>query len=86
MIDSWIIFGEGFLLVFAINARESFNELKRQKAKISQIKGSVPIVLVGNKSDLEEERVISEFEAQQLAQEWNCTYIETSAKVKLLHS
>jgi GTPase SAR1 family protein len=37
-------------------------------------------VLVGNKCDLEDQRVISKEEAEKLAKINNLTYIETSAK------
>ena len=33
-LDFWIIFGEGFLLVFAINDEKSFNTLKYKRDKI----------------------------------------------------
>ena len=33
MMDMWINFGEGFLLVFALNDKESFNIIKSSKRK-----------------------------------------------------
>ena len=39
-----------------------------------------PMILVGNKKDLEKERKISNYEAKNMAQEWGIEYIETSAK------
>ena len=41
---------------------------------------SIAKVLVGNKLDLEEQRVISKNEAQRIAQEHGMDYFETSAK------
>ncbi|EIE75453.1 hypothetical protein RO3G_00157 [Rhizopus delemar RA 99-880] len=41
---------------------------------------SVPCVVVGNKSDLNIQRQISTEEGKELAQQWNCPTIETSAK------
>lgn len=41
---------------------------------------SVPIVLVGNKNDLQTERVVSREEGQKLASSWKTVYIEASAK------
>jgi len=35
---------------------------------------------VGNKIDLEEDRVVSREAGQSLAQRWNCSFLETSAK------
>ena len=40
----------------------------------------MPIVLVGNKIDLEENRLVSHDEAVALAQTWGIPYLETSAK------
>jgi GTPase SAR1 family protein len=43
---------------------------------------SLPIILIGNKSDLHSSRRISYDEAFGLAQTWNIQYIETSAKTR----
>ena len=80
--DMWISFGEGFLLVFAINDSESFELLKGKHERVLKGKHGVkcPIVLVGNKQDLENERKVTHAEAKQLADSWGVEYIETSAK------
>lgn len=41
---------------------------------------SVPIVLVGNKTDLHMERMISSEEGKRLADSWKAAFLETSAK------
>ena len=46
-------------------------------------KDKVPIVLVGNKCDLEEERQVTAFEGQTLAKSFNCPIYETSAKTRI---
>ena len=40
----------------------------------------VPMTLVGNKSDLHMQRVISKEEGMKLAAEWDCAWIEASAR------
>ena len=45
--------------------------------------GQPPLVLVGNKSDLQEERVVHRQVGQELARKWKCTFLETSAKNQL---
>ena len=82
MMDMWISFGEGFLLVFAINEKESFELLKGKHDRVIKGKHGVkcPILLVGNKHDLADERQVTQEEANQLAQSWGIEYIETSAK------
>lgn len=44
----------------------------------------VPLILVGNKVDLESEREVSRSDGRALAQEWGCPFIETSAKSKTM--
>ncbi len=80
--DMWISFGEGFLLVFAINDPESFELLKGKRERVLKGKHGTqcPIVLVGNKQDLESERKVQFADAKQLADSWGIEYIETSAK------
>ena len=81
MMDMWINFGEGFLLVFALNDKESFSLLRSKRERILKGKHGqpTPMILVGNKKDLRERQVKSE-EAKQLADLWGIEYIETSAK------
>ena len=44
----------------------------------------MPMVLVGNKCDLEEERVVGKDQGLNLARQFsNCTFMETSAKAKI---
>lgn len=42
----------------------------------------IPLLLVGNKSDLEERRQVSVDEARAKAEEWGVQYVETSAKTR----
>lgn len=41
------------------------------------------MVLVGNKCDLEEERVVGKDQGGNLARQFNCVFMETSAKSKI---
>lgn len=43
----------------------------------------VPMVLVGNKCDLEDERVVGKDHGVNLARQFNCAFMETSAKAKI---
>lgn len=47
--------GQGFVLVYSINSRESFLELETVREQILRTKDvdKVPMIVVGNKSDLE---------------------------------
>lgn len=55
-----------------------------KREQIFRVKDSdnVPIILIGNKSDLEDQRKVSKEEALQKATEWGVNYIETSAKYR----
>ena len=75
--------GQGFLLVFSITSNSSLHELSELREQIIRIKDdeNVPIVIVGNKSDLEEHRMVSRSKAFQVSQSWgNAPYYETSAR------
>lgn len=41
------------------------------------------MILVGNKCDLEDERVVGKDQGQNLARQFNCNFLETSAKAKI---
>lgn len=61
----------------------SLHELSEIREQIIRIKEDtkVPIVIVGNKSDLEEDRAVSRARAFSLSQSWgNAPYYETSAR------
>ncbi|KKZ65438.1 Ras family, other [[Emmonsia] crescens] len=61
----------------------SLSELAELREQIIRIKDdeNVPIVIVGNKSDLEEDRAVSRSRAFALSQQWgNSPYYETSAR------
>ncbi|XP_068710376.1 ras-like protein RAS2 [Montipora capricornis] len=77
--------GEGFLLVFSVTDRASFQEIQTTfHPQILRVKdrSEFPMILVGNKSDLEQERTVSTSEGQELASGYKIQYIETSAKQK----
>jgi len=80
--DKFIRGGEGFILVYSITSRTSLNRVKEIRNKIAWTKDSedVAIILVGNKSDLVKERQVPTQEGKELAQEFGCPFLETSAK------
>lgn len=74
--------GQGFLLVFSITSASSFWELAELREQIRRIKedSNVPMVLIGNKSDLEDDRAVPRPRAFAISREWNIPYFETSAR------
>ena len=80
MLDQWISLAKGFILVFAINDAESFEDVKLKIKRIEKNEANkLPIILVGNKCDLADKRVISEQQGNDLAKSIGGKYIETSA-------
>ena len=77
--------GQGFVLVYSVNNKSSFDEIIEFKEQICRVKGSdkVPIVLVGNKCDLDYERQITAQEGSERASEWEIPFFETSAKNRI---
>lgn len=76
--------GQGFVIVFALNERETFERIQEIHDDLLTTKGvqSVPLVICGNKSDLDGREVTTE-EAQKKAAEMKGKYLETSAKNKI---
>ena len=72
-------------MVYSIIAQSTFNDLSDIREQILRVKDTdqVPIILAGNKCDLQDQRVISTDQGNALAAQWHCTFIECSAKAKL---
>jgi len=74
---------KGAIVVFDITRAESFRNISMwTKELFATIPPDVkiPVLLVGNKNDLTDKRVISVEEARGFAQDFSFQYIETSAK------
>jgi len=80
--DQWIRDGEGFLLVYSISSRSTFERVERYRDQIVRVKetDSFPLMLVGNKSDKVTEREVSREEGASLSKKFGCEFIESSAK------
>jgi small GTP-binding protein len=84
MRDLYMKNGQGFVLVYSIIAQSTFNDLPDLREQILRVKDKdeVPLVLVGNKCDLNDQRVITTDQGQDLAKKFNCTFMEASAKTR----
>ena len=72
---------DGILLMYDITKRKSYDELNVWIENIHKIKGDdFPIVLIGNKSDLEKERNITKEEGKEFADKHKFPFMETSCK------
>lgn len=79
---SCVIDVDGYILVYAINDRKSFEILQTIYDKIlDNVGDTVPIIVVGNKMDLQHTgRMVRQDEGQRLAESWRAVFLETSAK------
>ena len=82
IISSYYRGAHGILLIFDLTEIESFNNLNNWLTEIEKnANKNVVKVLIGNKCDLEDKRVISFEKAKDFADSNNMKYIETSAKI-----
>ncbi len=74
----------GILLVFDLTFEESFDNIRNWLRYIrTHAPEDVYKVLIGNKCDLEDERVIEKAKIEELAQEVGLNYFEVSAKTNI---
>jgi GTPase KRas protein len=82
--DQWVREGQGFILVYSIASRSTFDRLEVFRQSMMRVKRQKPIfVLVGNKCDKTYEREVSKEEGAALARSFGCDFIETSAKTSV---
>ncbi|XP_007905336.1 ras-related protein Rab-3B-like [Callorhinchus milii] len=71
----------GFLLMYDITNQESFNAVQDWATQIKTYSwDNAQVILVGNKCDLEEDRVLPSEEGRRLADELGFEFFEASAK------
>ena len=79
--NNYIKKAHGILLMYDITDQNSFNNIKNWMETINENAGSkMPIVLIGNKCDLNDERKISKKIGKNLADEFGIHFFETSSK------
>jgi len=85
MRDQYMRNGEGFILVYSITNRNSFDEIKLFRDQILRVKDTnyIPLVLCGNKCDLKNERIISKSEGEERAKLFDAVFLETSASLRI---
>lgn len=83
LIDGWIRSADAVMFVYDIGSRQTFEELDRfhQRVLVTKEDMHCPMILVGNKCDLpDERRKVSNLDGVRLAQAWSCPFLEVSAK------
>ncbi|TXT58975.1 MAG: Small GTP-binding domain protein [Promethearchaeota archaeon] len=71
----------GALLIFDLTSMASFDHLPQWIEEVrANVNSDIPLLLVGNKSDLEDQREVNLEEINSFSDKFNLYYMETSAK------
>eukprot|EP00736_Rhodelphis_marinus_P000717 Rmarinus@m.28795 len=75
---------DGFMIVYAVSNEQSLNAVRQHFDSIVRAKDgdNVPVMLVGNKCDLDDRAVTYE-DGLSLADELGCLFFETSARTRI---
>jgi len=84
MRDQYYRSGQGFLITYSIDSRTSFEEVSQIRENLIRLKDTedVPMILIGNKCDLETSRQESTNDGASLARNWGVPFLDTSAKTR----
>jgi len=87
MQDQWMRDGQTFILVYSVTDRKTFEQIKPLHLKLCRAQDAdrVPMILAGNKCDMEPQRKVRTEEGLALAKELGCPFLETSAKDLINH-
>ncbi len=78
--QTYLANAEAGILVYDVTRQETLDRLEDWFNDIKSISPKISLILVGNKIDLSESRVISTEQGEKLAEKLNLSYVETSAK------
>ncbi|MHA1883790.1 MAG: GTP-binding protein [Promethearchaeota archaeon] len=78
--QSYLANAEAGILVYDVTRRETFDNLEGWYKEAKDVTPSISLILVGNKIDLVEDRVVTKEEGEEMAKNLTLSYIETSAK------
>ena len=78
--ESYLQGSFGAIIVFSVTNKDSFAHINDWLNEYRKTCGDLPAVLLANKIDLKDQRVVSEEEIKKKAEELGCTYLITSAK------
>ena len=86
--DAHLRLPNGFLAIYSIDKEDSFTQLEEfcfpQILRVKDYETNwIPMVIVGNKCDLEEARQVSTEQGMRLAEKWKCPFFETSVSMAI---
>ena len=71
---------QGIVLLYDVTRVETYNHVELWLKSIKEMNENIPIVLVGNKVDLEENKVVTTQQGQDLSKKYKIDFFEASAK------
>ena len=74
---------QGIIICFALNDKQSFENVVLWLEDVRNVSEKIPIVLFGNKCDLVNERKVTKEEIERFVKKNDLVYFETSAKEKI---
>lgn len=81
--SSYITGATGALLVCDLTRPETLDTVRYYKKQLIDVVGDIPLIILANKVDLTEERIVSDEQLDTLAEEIGCQWLPTSAKTGL---
>nr|XP_020515942.1 ras-like protein family member 12 [Labrus bergylta] len=82
-IERYLSWASVFVVVYSIDSMESFKRCQPYLHMLS-LRGKTPIILLGNKLDMDPYRQVSQREAEDLASCFSCVFFEVSACLDFL--
>jgi GTPase KRas len=75
--------GNGFILLYSITSRQTFDEILFHVTQILRLKDKdgFPMIIVGNHCSLENKREVSTEEGAELARQLGCGFLEVDGKL-----
>jgi len=71
---------DGIILMYDITRKNTFDLISQWIENINQLKENCPLVIVGNKCDLEDKRKVTKEEGLEIAKNYKTVYFDSSAK------
>ena len=73
---------QGILLVYDITVKKTFENVSNWMDQINTVNDGQHVckILIGNKCDMEEQRIVTKKEGEDLAKEYDIPFMETSAR------
>ncbi|MFQ5918754.1 MAG: Rab family GTPase [Thermoplasmata archaeon] len=78
--EAYFYGAQGILAVCDITRLETLEDLESWKASIEKVAGEIPVIVLANKADLEDEAILDEATLRTFASGWDSSYFFTSAK------